>query len=141
MKRFLLVAAPLLCGSAFCATTAGIAQEPTAAGRAATAQEADQAPSMANLTPEMWLYMQEMQRHDDPQMAVRRKAEQRAARRNQRIAARKWFGLSNARPRANAVPTMSTYSPFWAGNDSDPNRWNGIGPAVTQIERDDNLLR
>jgi hypothetical protein len=46
------------------------------------------------------------------------------------MAARKWFGLSNSRPTASPIPVMGTYSAFWAGNDSDPNRWNGVGPTV-----------
>ena len=124
MKRLLWTAVVVL--SALSATTA---QERAPAGPR-VAQEADQHPSMANLTPEMWLYMQELERHDDPKMAVRRKAEERAAQRMNRMAARKWFGLSNSRPSASPIPVMGTYSPFWAGNDSDPHRWNGVGPAV-----------
>jgi hypothetical protein len=89
-----------------------------------------QTPSMANLTPEMWLYLQERDRYDDPAQAVRRKAEDRATQRNHRMAARKWFGFSNTRPTASPLPIMGSYSPFWAGNDIDPNRWNGIGPAT-----------
>jgi hypothetical protein len=130
MKRLTWAAAVVLLAS-----SAAMGQEP---GRAelprVAAPNAEQHPSMANLTPEMWLYMQELQRHDDPEMAVRRKAELRAAQRNHRMAARKWFGLSNARPSASPVPVMGTYSPYWAGNDSDPYRWNGVGPAVIVVE-------
>lgn len=100
---------------------------------ASTQNRLAQTQSMANITPEMWLYMQEMERYDDPEMAVRRKAEQRAAQRQNRIAARKWFGLSNIRPVANPVPIMSSYSPYWAGQNSDPHRWDGIGGPVIQI--------
>ena len=127
MKRLLWAAMVLACS-----VSATVAQEPTpaVAARPLALQEGDQHPSMANLTPEMWLYLQQLERHDDPQMAVRRKAEERAAQRTHRIAARKWFGLSNSRPSASPVPVMGTYSPFWAGNDRDPHRWNGVGPTV-----------
>ena len=124
MNRLLWAA--IVVGSAI---STAYAQEPTPAAPAAV-QQADPHSSMANLTPEMWLYMQQLERHDDPKMAVRRKAEERAAQRTHRIAARKWFGLSNSRPSAGPIPVMGTYSPFWSGNDSDPNRWNGIGPSV-----------
>lgn len=138
MNRLLLVTAGLICAASQAWAQDG---RPTHIPTVKAEPDAEQSPSMANLSPEMWLYMQQMQRHDDPQMAVRRKAEERAAQRSNRIAARKWFGLSNARPSASPVPTMGTYSPFWAGNDSDPNRWNGVGPTVILIEEDEGLLR
>ena len=136
MKRLLWAA--VVVGSAASPT---LAQEPTpAAAPRVAVEQTDPHASMANLTPEMWLYMQQLERYDDPKMAVRRKAEERAAQRTNRIAARKWFGLSNSRPTASPIPVMGTYSPFWSGNDSDPNRWNGVGPAVV-ITRDDDTLR
>jgi len=98
--------------------------------------------SLGTVTPEMWLYLQEQQRHDDPEMAVRRNAEFRATQRQDRIASRRWFGLSNSRPSASPIPTMGSYSPFWSGNDSDPNRWNGVGgPIIIQGEGDRYLVR
>ena len=132
MKRLLWATVVVL--SAVSATSA---QEPTPAPLAV--QEADQHPSMANMTPEMWLYTQQLERYDDPKMAVRRKAEERAAQRLNRIAARKWFGLSNSRPSASPIPVMGSYSPFWGGNDSDPNRWNGVGASV--LVRDESVVR
>lgn len=82
-------------------------------------------------TPEMWFYLQEQQRHDDPKAAVRRKAELRAAQRRNRLAAMKWYGLSNQRPRANPTPWFGVYSPMWVANLWEPYRWVGLGtPAV-----------
>ena len=49
-------------------------------------------------TPEMWFYTQERMRHEDPKAAVRRKAEYRAAARQQRIVTRQALGQSNSRP-------------------------------------------
>jgi hypothetical protein len=75
----------------------------------------------------MWLYLQELQRHDDPQMAVRRKAEFKAAARRNRLAALKWFGFSNQRPQASASPFTNFYSPVWRGNGSHQYLWIGSG--------------
>ena len=66
-------------------------------------------------TAEMWFYLQEMRRYDDPKNVVRRNAELRSAQRRERIAAMKWYGMSNSRPRASATPYMGVYSPQWGG--------------------------
>ena len=79
------------------------------------------------MSPEMWLYMHEQRRADDPQLAVRRKAEFRADQRARRIAAMDWHGFSNSRPQASVTPFMGTYSPYWSGNTYDPYRWSGGG--------------
>lgn len=82
------------------------------------------------VTPEMWVYSQELRRYEDPQQAVRRKAELRAAQRMSRIAAMKWYGFSNSRPQANPIPFMSgSYSPAWVGNSPDRydwGQWHGV---------------
>jgi hypothetical protein len=75
------------------------------------------------VTPELWLYSQELRRHDDPAQAVRRKAEERAQQRTQRLAAMKWYGLSNSRPQASTTPFMSVYSPAWVGNGYNRYDW------------------
>lgn len=73
--------------------------------------------------PEIWLYLHEQRRNDDPKILVRRKAEQQAAERMARIAAMKWYGYSNSRPRAEVTPFMSYYSPAWDGNGRREGRW------------------
>jgi hypothetical protein len=109
------------------------------ASQFAAAQEPDKAaqppvhavPSMVTPTPEMWFYEQELRRYEDPKLAVRRNAEMAAAQRAHRLAAMKWFGLSNSRPVASPVPFYSSYSPSWTGNSYDPYRWVGAGsPAI-----------
>src|SRR5215216_139592 len=64
------------------------------------AAEGFTAPSLSAppVTPELWVYSQEQQRHDDPAQAVRRKAELKADQRLARLAALKWYGQSNSRP-------------------------------------------
>jgi hypothetical protein len=85
------------------------------------------------VTPEMWLYMQEMRRYDDPLQAVRRHAADRAAHRRARLAAMQWFGYSNTRPQANPMPMMDTYSPMWVSNSWNPYAWIGSGHGWTPI--------
>lgn len=83
-------------------------------------------------TPEMWLYEQERIRYEDPKMAVRRKAELRGAQRASRLAALKWYGMSNSRPSVAVTPSMGgSYSPYWGSNSYDPMRWRPeVAPVV-----------
>ncbi|MEX0793516.1 MAG: hypothetical protein WD045_10295 [Pirellulaceae bacterium] len=67
-------------------------------------------PSDSTITPEMWLYVQEMRRMDDPANAQRRRAEQVAGARRERILSRKWYGVSLSRPTVSPSPTMADYN-------------------------------
>ncbi len=79
-------------------------------------------------TPEMWFYQQAMRQYQDPNMAVRRVAESRAAQRARRAESRRWFGLSNQRPMASPDPFNGDYSPGWVSNyQFYPFRWAGVG--------------
>jgi len=85
-------------------------------------------------TPEMWFYQQYMNQHQDPKAAVRQKAEQRAAQRRGRIAARQWFGFSNLRPKAGLDPVYGDYSPGWSSRSVNyPFRWSGYGAAAVVV--------
>jgi len=81
-------------------------------------------------TPEMWFYDQERTRHDDPKMAVRRRAEQRAQQRQDRLSSQQWYGISNSRPTVSPTPWFGDYSSFWGSNTYDPLRWR---PAATPL--------
>jgi hypothetical protein len=86
-------------------------------------------------TPDMWFYEQYVQQYHDPKLAVRRKAEQRSAQRRARIAARRWFGLSNARPLAGTDLVHGDYSPGWSsGSVLYPFRWTGYGAAMVVVQ-------
>jgi hypothetical protein len=87
-------------------------------------------PSLTSATPEMWFYEQERARQESPKYAVRRKAELRSTQRQQRLAAMKWYGVSNSRPTANPTPLFSTYSPTWVSGAADPLRWHAGGPSI-----------
>lgn len=83
-------------------------------------------------TPSMWFYEQERRDYLDPELAVRRKSEQRAADRASRISAMKWYGYSNSRPQANPTPfSGGRYSAHWVGNVyRDGSAWSGAGTPV-----------
>jgi hypothetical protein len=56
------------------------------------------------------------------------KAEFRTEQRQRRLAARRWYGLSNSRPRMSTDPYHWVQSPYWASNNSAyPYRWQGVG--------------
>lgn len=98
-------------------------------------------PIPATVTPEMWLYSQEVQRYDDPAQAVRRKAEYRGQQRANRIAAMKWFGKSNARPEASATPFMGIYSPAWVGNGYERYDWAAVGYPTPVVRYESHVVK
>lgn len=104
--------------------TAAMAQQPMGA---TPDSELGISPGEVKPTPEMWFYLQELRRYENPRVAVRKNAEFKAAQRMRRLAAQKWFGMSTARPMASPSPFTSTYSPYWASNSWDPYAWRGVG--------------
>ena len=79
-------------------------------------------------TAEMRFYEQQLREYLNPKLAVRRKAEFQTQQRQNRLAAMRWFGFSNARPLAGPDPVNGDYSPYWTGADVlHPFRWNGCG--------------
>jgi len=98
--------------------------------------ETPKTPSLGEITPtpDMWFFQQQMQQYQDPKAAVRAKAEARSEARDLRLTARRWFGLSNARPRANADPLHGDYSPQWTSNNTAyPDRWTANHPGTTVV--------
>jgi hypothetical protein len=112
-----------------CLVFPALGQEPRS-----RAPDAGRTVSLGNLspTPEMWFYEQARRQYEDPRTMVRQKAEFKAVHREWRIAARKWFGFSNSRPRVSAEPFYGSRTPHWASNSYDPFAWRGIG-GVTVI--------
>ncbi len=87
-------------------------------------------------SPEIYFYQSELRRHDDPKHSIRRKADFRAFQRQRRLAALKWFGISNSRPTANPTPLTSSYAHGWAASPLQPYRWTGTtGPATVLVTR------
>jgi hypothetical protein len=88
-------------------------------------------------TPEMWFYEQYREEYKNPKNAVRANAEAAAQQRANRLAAMKWFGFSNSRPRVGCDP-VNTYPPAWSSNTPlQPNRWQGTGGQPYYMARPD----
>jgi len=99
------------------------------------------APESMTLTPEMYFYLHEQRRAEDPQMVVRRNAAQKAAARRNRIAAMRWFGYSASRPQASPSPFTSRYSPTWTGNSTHPYKWVGTSGVTATLPVDATRVR
>jgi hypothetical protein len=67
-------------------------------------------------TPDMWYYSQENRRHDNPQLAVRRKAEARASQRLGRIESLAWQGQSGGRPVLSPSGMYNSFGQFGVFN-------------------------
>jgi hypothetical protein len=94
-------------------------------------------PGDIEATPEMWFYEQYLRQWQDPKTAVRQRAELKAAQRQQRMAARQWFGFSNARPAVAADPYHGDYSPRWSSNNGHyPFQWSGVGSPMVVLRPD-----
>jgi hypothetical protein len=92
------------------------------------------------LTPEMRAYLDEVRRQDEPKMNAKRAAMQKAEQRRMRLAAQAWYGYSNLRPIANPCPTMSSYSPMWAGSSTNEFYWYGTGGTPYTVYVDQHVL-
>ena len=127
-----------LCLSVFgvCLLTAlpALAERPDASNRTYTATiSAGELTS----TPDMWFYEQYMQQYQDPKMAVRKRAEFESEQRARRLAAMRWYGMSNSRPRVSSDPYHGDYSAYWGSNNAwYPSRWSGVGRPVIVIQQE-----
>ncbi len=92
-------------------------------------------------TQDMWFYLQELRRYDDPHVMIRRKEERKGEQRRLRLAAQKWFGVLPGRPTANPTPYTGAYSPMWVGNGYDPYHWVGSGTITTTAIRIQDTVR
>ncbi len=122
-------------------TTDVSAQQPVADGERTIPVNLQPPTGQVPLSAEMWLYLHEQQREDSPEMVVRRNAQQKSQARRNRIAARKWFGYSAARPKANPTPWTSQYSATWSGNGLNPMNWQSNGSYSVAIQVDGSQTR
>ena len=120
MPRRLWLAFPLL---ACIAALSAVAQDLRRDANPRIASSQETSPGVLTPTPEMWFYEQERARHDDPKLAIRRRAELRGLGRQERLATLKWYGLSNSRPSVSITPWFGSYSANWGSNTPDPMRW------------------
>ncbi|MCC7085043.1 MAG: hypothetical protein IT427_08555 [Pirellulales bacterium] len=91
-------------------------------------------PGEVTATPEMWFYEQQLRRYDDPAIAFRSISAQKAAERRARLAAMKWYGLSNSRPQASIDIVHGPYSPRWVSGGYQPYQWSGpVGTSTVVV--------
>ncbi len=120
MRLFIVLSFALACCSVQAAETQPSGRPVAGGGSIVTGQVAP--------TPEMWFYEQYMKNYSDPRLAVRRNAEFQQQQRENRLAAMRWFGMSNSRPRSSPDPFNGDYSPYWAStNRAFPYQWNAVG--------------
>lgn len=137
MKRLAIMA----CVGALAGASLTSAQDVRFSQREDPAPTTIVSPGEVTPTVEMWFYEQALRRYNDPQVAVRAKAEFRARQRDQRLAAQAWYGYSNMRPTVTFTPNMTPYSPGWTGNSYMPGQWRGAGSPVYVVPRGTGNLR
>lgn len=110
--------ARLLLAGLFIATAASTLGLPTADAQERVVDKPTPAPAEQRIqlatervetTPEMWFYQQEQARYDNPQLAVRRRAELAGAQRQARLARMKALGLSKMRPTVSPTPMFGNW--------------------------------
>lgn len=93
-----------------------------APGSSALAQEfSEEATAPPAPVTESW-YPKVEKRTDAPTVA-QQKAMERGAQRMARLEAMRWYGFSNSRPTATAMPFTTMYSPAWQQPGGRPFAW------------------
>ena len=95
------------------------------AKKKAVATTGDRPTSSTSMSADLWIYLHEQKKSEDPVYLVRKKAAFKAEQRRLRIATLRWFGHSNSRPVVS--PIMFTFSPHWSGDGWSPFAWTGGG--------------
>lgn len=111
-----------------------LAQEPQPAAVAPAPTTAIEGVTPSD-NPELWVYLNEQRRYDDPKMILIRRAQQRTAERQFRLASQKWYGFSPLRPMATPIPQMGEAAPHWVGNGYHPYHWVHVPVRVYHIAR------
>ena len=76
-------------------------------------------------TPEMWLYEQERLRSEDPDLYRLNVAQKKAMQRRQRLAAKKWYGISGTRPPAMGLRSNVNSVYTWGQSTYRRGLWTG----------------
>jgi hypothetical protein len=96
----------------------------TASGPAA-AEDSHVRPARAEQTDVSWYeYDEQAEYRPNARAIVMQRAMLRAEQRQNRMAAMKWYGMSNSRPTAAATPFCSVYSPVWQSPGGRPFAWS-----------------
>lgn len=122
-KTFLTLRLVLGSAVTVLAVAASHAQQPAGepADRAAASAEGDG-----------WYYRPVVER-DANLTVVQQKAMARGAQRMARLEAMRWYGFSNSRPTASAIPWTTMYSPAWQQPGGRPFAWHVSARPVVVI--------
>jgi hypothetical protein len=94
----------------------------TVAASAALAQQAAPTEDQPPAGTESWEYRAAGERTPPVRLSVQ-KAQARGAQRMARLEAMRWYGFSNSRPTAAAIPWTTMYSPAWQTPGGRPFAW------------------
>jgi hypothetical protein len=106
-----------------------------AMGCGATAYAADRPASPAEAAADDWYYNSETPQPLTPRQMQQQKSQIVAAQRMSRLAAMRWYGMSNERPTATATPFSGVYSPAWQMPGGRPFAWYGASRPTYIIVR------
>jgi hypothetical protein len=87
-----------------------------------------------------WYYRSAPERSAPVKLSVQ-KAQQRGAQRMARLEAMRWYGFSNSRPTASAMPWTTMYSPAWQMPGGRPFAWYMTSRPVIVINQTPVLYR
>jgi hypothetical protein len=102
---------------------------------AASVAVGQQAPPTSEPVPagtESWEYRAAPERAAPVRLSVQ-KAQARGAQRMARLEAMRWYGFSNSRPTAAAIPWTTMYSPAWQSPGGRPFAWYASNRPVIVI--------
>jgi hypothetical protein len=80
-----------------------------------------------------WDYSQPYEYQPNPKAIIHQKAQARAHQRMARMAAMRWYGMSNERPTASPTPFTAMYSPSWQMPGGRPYAWYHGGWASSAV--------
>ncbi len=111
MKKIAFTGLLVATAALLTAVSTASAQEPAPAGEQPAAPGVDG-----------WYYQAAPERTTPARLSVQ-KAQQRGAQRMARLDALRWYGFSNSRPTASALPWTTMYSPAWQQPGGRPFAW------------------
>ncbi len=105
------------------------------AGCASIASAADRPAPATDAAADDWYYNSETPQQLTPRQMQQQKSQIAAAQRMSRLAAIRWYGMSNERPTATATPFSGVYSPAWQMPGGRPFAWYGASRPTYIIVR------
>jgi len=118
MSMKLLILPAVLTGLMLAAAVPARAQDPFGRDRVTFGAQDGSGPEYAPST-----YAPETSYQPNVRAIIHQRAQEYGAQRRARLAALRWYGMSNARPTASPTPFSSMYSPVWQMPGGRPFAW------------------